>query len=179
MNLMISPLKLLQTEVKNFTDVFKSESPTIVTCKIELGEIKIAAALTILVNDLVNFFSVGKTIGGGSVADTVKLILKKFFYLKLEDIKFCFEKMKFGEYGKTYDRIDGNIILETLNIYANDRADAAEASQQDADKIEIPAIPGAVKIFSEVRKELEKGENKHKKYEKFKKEYEANKNKKD
>lgn len=166
----VSPEKYLQeTNPSSFPEIFKSDSLSIAVLKNEIGEIKIAAALSLLVNDLVDFFSVGKTMSDKQVAQTVLLIMKNFYYLKLpDDIKFCFEKMKMGAYGKTYDRIDGNIILECLNIYSNDRADSAEVTQEDPDGIEFKVSGELLDKFKKVRQMLEKTLCKEEEFKKFK-----------
>ena len=49
------------------------------------------------------------------VALTADLIIDRFYYLKLEEIKLCFRNAMAS--GKIYDRLDGNIILGWLNEY--------------------------------------------------------------
>lgn len=62
------------------------------------------------------------------VAQTVTLILQdeNMRSLKPDDFKLCFNRMKKGHYGKSYDRIDGQIIFECLNSYLDERVAEAE-----------------------------------------------------
>lgn len=77
--------------------------------------------MTILINDLIDFFSVGKTMGQNQLVSTIRLIVEDFYYLKIEDFKLCFNNAKKGKYGKIYDRIDGNIIYDWINQYSLER----------------------------------------------------------
>lgn len=52
------------------------------------------------------------------------LIIDEYFYLQVDDFKYCFTKAIKGEYGIIYDRIDANIILGWLRHYANARCSA-------------------------------------------------------
>ena len=45
------------------------------------------AILVIAINELVSFFNVGKTMNDVQVALTADLIIDRFYYLKLEEIK--------------------------------------------------------------------------------------------
>lgn len=89
---------------------------------------KAAAILSLLITDLVKFFNVGKTMNDFQVAQTVTLILQdeNMRSLKPDDFKLCFNRMKKGHYGKSYDRIDGQIIFECLNLYLHERVTEAE-----------------------------------------------------
>ena len=73
------------------------------------------AILVIAINELVSFFNVGKTMNDVQVALTADLIIDRFYYLKLEEIKLCFHNAMVS--GKVYDRLDGNVILGWLNEY--------------------------------------------------------------
>ena len=55
---------------------------------------------------------------------TVELIIKNYYYFSLEDFKLCFENGKLGKSIKIYDRIDGSIIFDMLNKYAEIRSQA-------------------------------------------------------
>ena len=81
--------------------------------------------MTLLVNDLINFFAVSKTIGDTQLADTVKMLVEDFYYLNIEDFKLCFSNAKKGRYGKVYDRVDGSMIYEWVDTYARGRMSVA------------------------------------------------------
>lgn len=90
-----------------------------------------------MITDLVKFFNVGKTMNDQQVAQTIELILgdENLKSLKPDDFKLCFNWIKKGQYGKAYDRIDGQIILECLYLYLHDRV--AEAEQISFNKHQI------------------------------------------
>jgi hypothetical protein len=82
------------------------------------------ALLSLLLTDLVLFFNVGKIMSPAQIAQTVALILEDYDWLCIEDLKVCFNNAKKGVYGKLYDRIDGQVILEWIDAYARERLDA-------------------------------------------------------
>lgn len=49
------------------------------------------------------------------------LIIDEYYFLQIDDFKYCFAKALKGEYGIIYDRIDANIILDWLKRYSNSR----------------------------------------------------------
>lgn len=84
------------------------------------------ALLNVIIIDLVQFFSLGKNMSDAQIKSTVQLIIMDYAHLKPEDFKLCFNKAKRGEYGKVYDRLDGQVILMWLEEYSNYRADTSE-----------------------------------------------------
>ena len=110
-------------------DVLKSESPSLAKLKATLnddGENAVKAILSILVSDLVNFFSIGKTMNVPQIGQTIDLILEDYSTMKPDDFKLCFTRAKKGYYGKVYDRIDGQVILGWLSQYDFEKADEIE-----------------------------------------------------
>lgn len=92
-----------------------------------------------ILNDVIDFFNVGKTMGAVQVAGAADLIIDEFYFLKPDDFKLCFNRAKKGYYGKVYDRIDGQVIFEWLNQYTNDRmTTASDTSIQEAERYKIP-----------------------------------------
>lgn len=92
---------------------------------------KARAVIVLIINDVVQFFNVGKTMNDNQVAQTADLILDNFGYLKIEDFKYCFSLAKMGHFGQVYDRLDGQIILSWLSKYEDERCEfCAEANYQ-------------------------------------------------
>lgn len=76
------------------------------------------------------------------VAETVKLIMTDFYFLKLEDLKLCFDGMKAGKYidgGKLFDRLDGQIILLAIKEYAEERIKTASVMAEEKHKVLMDA----------------------------------------
>lgn len=94
------------------------------------------------------------------VGQTINLIFDdiRLRNLKPDDFKLCFNRMKSGYYGKSYDRIDGQIILEALNHYTDERMNECENlsikrhSEQLEDR-DVPVNPEGQKKVLEILKE--------------------------
>lgn len=100
-----------------------SQTPTIAKIKNKISEADIRALLTIAVGEVCNFFNVGKNMNDIQVAMTVDLIIDRFWYFKLEEIKYCFRRAMMRE--KLFDRLDGNIIIGWLSEYDFERTEEA------------------------------------------------------
>lgn len=108
-----------------------------VVLKKQLSEAVAASILVKILKNLIEFFNVGKSMNDSQLAETVKLILKDYYFLKLEDLKLCFDGMKAGKYiegGKLFDRLDGQIILLALQAYAEERITIAEQINHEKHK---------------------------------------------
>ena len=141
-------------QVKDFKEVINANSFSLSVFKKEYGNLPAQALLTLILKDCVDFFNCGKTMSDSQLAHTINLILERYYYFKPEDFKLCFNHAKNGVYGKIYDRMDGNTILEWLNIYDNDRCLFLESFSR-TDKIEKTLSEDGRK-FSEVAKEAVK-----------------------
>lgn len=84
--------------------------------------------LVFLIADVVEFLNVGNTMNSAQTLQTAKLILEdvETKNLKPDDFKVCFDNAKRGIYGKSYNRIDGQIIFEWLRAYCLERMDVVE-----------------------------------------------------
>lgn len=110
---------------KTVNDVFDSPSCSIAAMNKEFGETHLRGFMVKVLNDLIDFFNVGKSIGAVQVAQTVDLIIDEYYFFKPDDFKLCFNRAKKGLYGKVYDRIDGAVILEWLGRYEKERGSMA------------------------------------------------------
>ena len=100
-----------------------SPSPSLAKIKNTLSETEIRALLTIAVGEVCSFFNVGKNMNAAQIALTVDLIIDRFWYFKLEEIKYCFRRAMMRE--KLFDRLDGNIIIGWLREYDDERTEEA------------------------------------------------------
>lgn len=107
-------------------DVFESPTCSVAVIVKEFGENHMRSFMVKILNDLLDFFSVGKTMGAVQVAQTADLIIEEYYFLKPDDFKLCFSRAKKGIYGKVYDRIDGQVIFDWLNTYEKGRGSIAE-----------------------------------------------------
>lgn len=100
---------------------------------------KAQALLSVQITGLVKAFNVGKSMEANQIAECVKMILEdnNFRCLKPDDFKVCFTKMIKGHYGKSYDRMDAQVIFEALENYLQERLDTVEQISIDRHKLEM------------------------------------------
>ncbi len=130
--------------------------------------------LTILLTELNLFFNIGKNMNPAQIKMTIDLILTdlELKNLKPEDFKVCFDEIKKGKYGKLYDRLDGQIIIESLYSYSNNKLSVIEhlslknavELRKTSDKEMLPEIVDVLKqaikeIPEESKKEVVKKVN--------------------
>lgn len=120
-------------------DIVLSTNLSLVRIKNEIGEYKLKAILFILIQQVIDFFSVGRTMSVSQINTTIELLLETYSIYKIDDFKLCFKKAMLGEYGVTYDRIDGVIIFSWFDRYIIERNDAFE-KQRVKEKIEFSGI---------------------------------------
>jgi len=80
---------------------------------------KLVSALMVEVSKLCNWF---KTVRGledeNELLDVVNIIIDNFWYLKFEEIQFCFKMVKSGKSRiKVLDRLDGSTIVAFIDEY--------------------------------------------------------------
>lgn len=126
-------------EVKTVLDIIKLDSPSLSVIRKDSGEEKTMASLNAVIIDLAKFFSVGRGMNSEQVKETSRLVLKSYYYLKIEDLKLFSDNFKAGMYGKTFDRIDGNVILLAMAEYVESRMTEAESYNLQKHKEEIAA----------------------------------------
>lgn len=111
----------------------ESKAPTIASIRKSFGQDYIQAYIEMWIVNLRMFFNVGKSMTDEQTYMTAELIVDTFYNLNIADINLIFKNAKLGKYGKIYDRLDGNIILEWFQIYFDERCNvAAERSIREA-----------------------------------------------
>jgi hypothetical protein len=136
--------------VRKIDDIIKLQDLIgISSIAVEVGEFRANALIFFIVNDLVNFFNVGKTMDANQIQQTVELIREEYPHLTIEDFKLCFTNAKKGLYGQLYDRIDGQIILGWLERYANSRSCAFQ-DYNDRQAVKEPDSPRTCRRIGEV-----------------------------
>lgn len=112
--------------------------------------------------NLREFVNVGKKMTDMQTFETAMIILQDYKYLTIADINLLFKRAKSGYYGKLYDRLDGQIILDWFRLYDKERTAAAvedsinEASKYNADCYERTSEQTLVKTH-----EFKKWQMKH------------------
>jgi len=101
------------------------------------GEAVTVSVIVKLLSDIIRFVSVGKSMNDYMLAETAKLILQNYYFLKIEDFKLFADYFKAGKYGQLFDRLDGQIILLALQKYADERIEVAERLSHEQHKTAI------------------------------------------
>lgn len=65
----------------------------------------------------------------------VETIKQDYYYLKPEELKYCFDNAKKGRYGQLYDRLDAAIICEWIEKYLEERTQIAINLRENENKI--------------------------------------------
>lgn len=117
-----------------------AKTPTLAEIKNKVSLNDIRALLTIAVCEVCDFFNVGKNMNDMQVALTVDLIVERFWYFKLEEVKYCFRRAMMHE--KLFDRLDGNIIIGWLETYDAERTEEAVKLSEQEDARRLKAEPG-------------------------------------
>ncbi|HWB62141.1 MAG TPA: hypothetical protein VG603_01430 [Chitinophagales bacterium] len=115
--------------MNSIPEAVKANSMPLSIIRQKIGEVGTKALLVELLTNLIRFFNIGKSMNDSQVADTINLILKEYYFLKIEDFKLCFDGIKTGKYlkgGQLYDRLDGQIILCAIGTYCAERIEVAE-----------------------------------------------------
>lgn len=95
------------------------ESGVQISVKNQEDPLKLQIALVVEINSLCNWF---KTVRGfndeNEILQVAEIIIDNFWYLKFEEIQFCFKMVKSGKSRiKVLDRLDGSTIVAFIDEY--------------------------------------------------------------
>jgi len=108
-----------------------NNSPSLVLIKKEFGEEELLIYVSELLTDCVLSFNIGKTMNAEQIKLTAEYIAEDYYFLKPEELKYCFAQAQKGVYGKIYDRIDTSIIFEWFDKYIEERMGSVEKNNQN------------------------------------------------
>ena len=77
--------------------------------------------ITFMVIDIALYFQTGQVMSKDMAQEVSLRILLKFGGLTLEDVALCLHKVKNGEYGNNYNKVDGGSLMQWLNRYEAER----------------------------------------------------------
>ena len=128
-----SLLKLWQA-VKPSTiyTMIKSDSPNLATIKNRASRADAQALISLAICEVCEFYNVKQSMSDVQIAMTADLILERFWYLKLEEVKKCFRDAIVNE--KVYERLDGSVFLGWLAKYDTERTNIAVDISENEDK---------------------------------------------
>jgi hypothetical protein len=112
--------------------------------------------LTVIITDLVEFLNVGMTMNVPQIEVCVHMILSDPVTknLKPEDFKVCFDQFK--KTGKTYNRVDGQVIFNIIYEYAKARLELTQMfsdNEHQSKRLKNNVIqPEVVEMYKEALK---------------------------
>ncbi len=140
------------------------------------GDVLVKGLIVNGLTDLAMFVNVSENANFNTfqITQTTELILEDFKHLKIEDFKLFFNKVKKGHYGKLFNRLDGQVVLEQLHVYCHERVLEAEQinfrthSEHKSDKINSNEVNAegqkkVISILSEAIKSSEAVKNENQK----------------
>ncbi len=143
------------TQPKTAIQAFNSESVSLVGIKKQPdGETIAKAFLSVIVGELIEAFNVGKTMDKMQLGFSVNGIESDYYFLKIDELKYCFEQAKKGRYGTMYDRIDAAVIFGWLDKYLEERTEIAYLQNIEKNKLfkKEEVAPGIVEILAKAAK---------------------------
>ena len=123
-----------------------------------MGQITARAAVSYLIADVLEFFNLKEIMSDWQVAMTVDFIIEEYPYLQTDDLVLCFRNAMKGRYGKLYNRIDGQIIMDWLRQYNCERIQAADQQSYNEHRAHLAdtARPTEGLFYADYRAELER-----------------------
>jgi len=114
-------------EIEKVNDSFSPESITLSRLRRGTSREFSLMFLVAVINEVCDFFNVGKNMNPNQVAFTAEMILDHpgFYDLTLGNIKACFRDNMMKT--KLYDRLDGSIIIQWLREFKSEMADYCES----------------------------------------------------
>lgn len=123
-------------------------------------EAALLKAVKTLIIALSESLNLTQNLNEGQVVEITFLIAERYYYLKLEELVLVFKKAKMGEYGKTYNRLDVQIIFEWIEKYfcSEERALLLEREAQNyktQEKKELGTLTEVGRrIFEKIKDEM-------------------------
>lgn len=122
---------------KNYLDIFehRKKIKSLITIKKEMGGGYIRAHIELYLHDLRKFLNIKNNFDDEQILKTADFILSEYWMLNLADITLFFKYVKLGRYGNLYGRLDGQVILSWLDVYFNERCEAASLDSEKESSI--------------------------------------------
>ncbi|WP_257657672.1 hypothetical protein [Parapedobacter lycopersici] len=81
------------------------------------------SVVTLAVSDLIKSINVGKTMDVSQKAQAVSMLIECHPYMTLADVKFFSFRFKRGDFGKQYDRLDTQVIMQAAEQYFSEKSE--------------------------------------------------------
>lgn len=92
---------------------------------VKSGHVKNSEVLTVLTGLILStarYFNLGMNINQEQAFETASLLMEKYGYESMQDFVLMFKHAKMGDFGKTFNRIDGQVIFEWMAQYLEMKA---------------------------------------------------------
>lgn len=119
---------------KTAKEALNTYVPQVSALKREMGEMVLNALLTLAVSDLVNSFNIGKTMNDEQIVFVVETIKTDYYFIRPDELKYCFNQAKKGRYGQIYDRIDCATICQWIDKYLVERLEVIYELAEEEEK---------------------------------------------
>lgn len=108
------------------------KAPTLAEVSRDYGEQVSIDWLIIELNDYQNFVGVKEENKAtfGVVREMSKMILSRYYFLKLSELMLFFQRLKYGDYGEMYGCIDAVRIMRALRTFFDERNQIIEKIEQ-------------------------------------------------
>lgn len=158
---------------KSFDEVCQSEFPTLFEAAEgdERDQMRTLQYICAAIVDYLNFKNRKNTMTTQQIAETAKLILDEYSFLRLNDLKLFIRRLKLNAYGEVYD-LDGQVFIGWLNQYVEEKRQAqyilikeqekrekAERERQEEIASKSPEAKAAAESFFNHMNELYKHTN--------------------
>lgn len=104
--------------------IFEAQSAAIGLLSKDSPE-KTSALLELMIIDLQSFVNVNRPMNEMQIRETARLLMQRYNYMKIEDCKLVFDRIKTGHI-KLYEGLDGQKILMAFEGWAEERWQSAD-----------------------------------------------------
>jgi hypothetical protein len=126
--------KVNGTSLKQIPDCFDRDYLSIRVMS-EGAMFELEAFITEQLLDLNEFLNLSEKMSLKQIQMTGKLLVAEFQNLNVADIKMCIQMGMAGKFGKLFNRLDGQIVLEWFRTYQDERLEIAESTTSEVHQV--------------------------------------------
>lgn len=106
-------------------------SPALSEIKKVKGEQIALGVVVALMDECQQYFNLQQPMNKQQLLLTAELIMEKYYYLRVEELRVCFRMAMKGEFGPVYNRIDGQVFFEWILKYMPTREGVTTRMQKE------------------------------------------------
>lgn len=103
---------------RTMEEAIKHETPALSSLHKYRGDVIMNAVIHKLMYQLKDFYSVGREMSDTQVEILCDLIFENYYWITIAELKHFTRQAMSGKFGKVYDRMDGALVMEWLQLYA-------------------------------------------------------------